>query len=470
MIEFFETKHNSNILRGMVHIGTAETPIIMVHGFFSSNRVGPYRLYFKIAEHLNALGYTVFRFDFSGMGESDGPSDNIEFSNHVADLNHMIRYVCERCGTSSVHLLAHCIGCCTATESAIACNEMVRTVTFISPFMPTESNYRHLIGSEAFSQLAHSNTFIRKPMICRKSYIDAGGVITKSENISLMQEKDLFVYASSDDEFSSVDDYQKWILSHSIAHRFIPRANHNYLDYDAREKLYCLLEQRFSSYLLLNTGKASLQETNFIFVRHAESDKNKKEITGGSGEPLTERGFEQIEELIQVYLKNFTHPNLELRTNNVVQVHQTARVVSEKLKIPYLIDPNLKPAGMGILDGLSRSQTSIKYPVLNDRMMRWRNGEIEACELNVPGMKDPEEYWKERIDHLTSLCDGNPKIIICSRSIMVWAHNFVNHHAPTPGGAYKHVRIDNCDLIGFTFDPKTCTPSLLQEYTTVKYR
>lgn len=468
MIEYFETKHNSNILRGMVHVGTVETPIIMVHGFFSSNRVGPYRLYFKIAEHLNSLGYTVFRFDLSGMGESDGPSDYIEFSDHISDLNHMIKYVCKRCHTPSVHLLAHCIGCCTATESAIVCNEMVRTVTFISPFMPTDDNYRCLIGPEAFDQLCHSETFTRKPMICQKSYIDAGSVITKPNNLSLIQEKDLFVYISSDDEFSSAADYQEWILSHNIAHRFVPRANHNYLDYKSREVLFYLLEQRFSSYLFKNEQKTGLQKTDFLFVRHAESDKNRKEITGGAGEPLTELGQEQVERLFQVYLKKFAHPNLEIWANKVVQVHQTAHILSNKLNIPYLIDPNLKPAGMGILNGLSRSEASNMYPDLSDRMKSWRNGEIEACELNVPGMKDPGVYWKERIDHLCSLCDGNPKIIICSRSIMVWAHNFVNNHTPDPGGGYKHVRIDNCDLIGFTFDPHTHIHSLLQEYTTAK--
>ena len=249
MIEYCETKHNTNILRGMVHVGTEATPIIMVHGFFSSNRVGPYRLYFKIAERLNSLGYSVFRFDLSGMGESDGKSDFIEFADHVSDLNHIIRYVCKHCNSKSVHLVSHCIGCCTATESAIAGSDMVSSVTFISPFMPTDDNYKSLIGSEAFEQLMYSNTFIRKPMICKKSYIDAGSVITNPEYISWIQDKNLFVYASCNDEFSSLDDYQQWIHSNNIAHQFIPQANHNYLDYDAREKLFDLMEQRFSSFL-----------------------------------------------------------------------------------------------------------------------------------------------------------------------------------------------------------------------------
>ena len=335
MIEYFETQSNSNTLRGMVHKGNAETPIIMIHGFFSSNRVGPYRLYFKIAEHLNALGYTVFRFDLSGMGESGGSSDNIKFSDHVADLNHVIKYVCEQCHTNSVHLLAHCIGCCTAPESALACNDMVRSVTFISPFMPTDSNYKCLIGSDSFDQLTHSSTFIRKPMICHKSYIDAGSVITKPHNISLIQEKDLFVYISSDDEFSSKNDSQNWVLSHNIAHRFIPRANHNYLDYKSREKLFYLLEQRYSSYLSNGTREVRHQKTTFLFVRHAQSDKNMKEITGGAGEPLTEKGLKQVHDLYQNYLIKFTHPNPEIRTNKIVQVHETAYLLSEQLKINY---------------------------------------------------------------------------------------------------------------------------------------
>jgi broad specificity phosphatase PhoE len=193
-----------------------------------------------------------------------------------------------------------------------------------------------------------------------------------------------------------------------------------------------------------------------------------KEVTGGSGEPITEQGHTQIEKLCQMYLKNFIHPNIEIRTNKVIQVHETARILANKLNIPYLIDKNLCPAHMGILNGLSRFDADNLYPELSERMKRWRNGEIEACELNVPGMKNPQVYWKERIDHLISLCDGKPKIIVCSRSIMVWAHNFVNNHTPNPGGLYKHVAIDNCDLISFTFDPCTHKHFLLQEFTTVK--
>lgn len=35
-------------------------------------RVGPHRLYNRITEMLNSLGFTVFKFDFFGLGDSDG--------------------------------------------------------------------------------------------------------------------------------------------------------------------------------------------------------------------------------------------------------------------------------------------------------------------------------------------------------------------------------------------------------------
>lgn len=245
MIEYFEVESIGNTLRGMVHVGTKRIPIVIVHGFFSSNKIGPYRFYFEIAEKLNSIGYTVFRVDLSAMGESDGDSDHIEFENHVADLNRVIQYVCDKCDTNKIHLIAHCVGCCTAIESTVISCNSIQTITLISPFMPSDKNYSVLLGEKNYKQLSMSNSFRRKTMICQKSYIDAGRTILDNDKIKMIYEKYPIVYISEYDEFSSLDDSINWAKNYKIPYNIIRNANHNYLDYQAREDFLEKLQKRF---------------------------------------------------------------------------------------------------------------------------------------------------------------------------------------------------------------------------------
>jgi len=210
--------------------------------------------------------------------------------------------------------------------------------------------------------------------------------------------------------------------------------------------------------------------TAFYFVRHAESKKNLRDITGGTGEALTEKGIEQVDLLYNNTLKKILPQKFEIRSNRIVQVEQTARLLSQKFCVENTVDDKLKPAGMGIINGLSRAQVQKDYPDISHQMTRWRNGEIEACDLVIEGMEDPISYWNNMVEHILSLCDGTAKVIVCSRSIMVWAYNFAHCHRPTPGGGYKHVTINNCDMISFFLSDNSSLPVLISEFTTENLR
>jgi len=245
MIDYFEVISNGNTLRGLVHIGTLETPIIIVHGFFSSNKIGPYRLYYQIAETLNRVGYSVYRVDLSAMGESDGDSDHIEFENHVQDLNNIINSVCRKSSTGKVHLLAHCVGCCTAIESAVACEDKVNSITLISPFIPARKNYEALIGSDNLEKLDAYGCFERKTIICQKSYIDAGSIIVDEEKISSIRRHGPFAFMSERDEFGSITELDAWAQKFDVPFDVIANADHNFLDSRVRTLLIQKLRQRF---------------------------------------------------------------------------------------------------------------------------------------------------------------------------------------------------------------------------------
>lgn len=82
-------------LRGILHRPepSAERKIcVLLLSPGIKGRVGPHRLYLKLAAHLVPLGYHVLRFDFHGLGDSDGELPEHELAD-VYNRIHGGRYV-----------------------------------------------------------------------------------------------------------------------------------------------------------------------------------------------------------------------------------------------------------------------------------------------------------------------------------------------------------------------------------------
>lgn len=239
-IEYYECRIGANVLRGMIHRGTNPSPIIMVHGYFSSNKIGPHRLYYQIAQALNQLGYTVLRVDFSGMGESDGDIKNIHFSNHVSDLLSVIDDVVwrkELCSSGKVHLLAHCIGCCTALTAAHSRMGNVESITLMSPFYPSEYNHRKMLGEECFLAISKNGSGYRNGAYCCKSFVDAAYILTEPVMLELLRMIPANLVISECDDFVALEELITWSDTVPIIGKVIAEANHNYIGPEVRKRL-----------------------------------------------------------------------------------------------------------------------------------------------------------------------------------------------------------------------------------------
>src|SRR3989344_5403349 len=77
-----------NKLVGLLNIGTNEDIIIICNGYDTTKEFAPIKL---LAKGLNKAGYHVFRFDFSGTGESEGIK-KVFLSQQADDLNSVVDY------------------------------------------------------------------------------------------------------------------------------------------------------------------------------------------------------------------------------------------------------------------------------------------------------------------------------------------------------------------------------------------
>src|SRR5688572_19677995 len=88
---------DGKVLFGTLHLPPRSVPGLPAVVLLSPGvkmRVGPGRLYVALTDRLTALGYTVLRFDFYGLGDSEGELsekkladvyNNIEVGRYVSD-------------------------------------------------------------------------------------------------------------------------------------------------------------------------------------------------------------------------------------------------------------------------------------------------------------------------------------------------------------------------------------------------
>lgn len=94
-----ETKSNNDL------------PAVILFNAGLTHRVGPNRIYVKLARHLTEMGMTVMRFDLSGVGDSSVRMDNSTFEAAVVDdARQVMDYLSRTRGSKSFFLMGHCGG------------------------------------------------------------------------------------------------------------------------------------------------------------------------------------------------------------------------------------------------------------------------------------------------------------------------------------------------------------------------
>ncbi|MDP6523698.1 MAG: alpha/beta fold hydrolase [Kiritimatiellia bacterium] len=112
----------SGVLRGVLH-SPADAPsqpragIIFLHGW-SGCRLGPHRMFVKLARQLCEKGHHCLRFDFGGRGESDGDTDSASINSMVADTNKALEFMSQASGADHTVLLGICSGSKVAVGAA----------------------------------------------------------------------------------------------------------------------------------------------------------------------------------------------------------------------------------------------------------------------------------------------------------------------------------------------------------------
>ena len=110
------------------HLATA----LFAHCFTCSKDIPAAR---RIASRLAAMGIAVLRFDFTGLGHSEGEFANTDFSSNVADLLKAADYLTAR-GMAPSLLIGHSLGGAAAIRAANRIASVKAVVTLGTPHDP----------------------------------------------------------------------------------------------------------------------------------------------------------------------------------------------------------------------------------------------------------------------------------------------------------------------------------------------
>ena len=153
----------------------------------------------RIAGRLTESGYAVLRFDFTGLGASDGEFENTNFTSNIEDLVKAADYLRENHQAPEL-LVGHSLGGAAVLAAAEQIPEAKAVVTIGAPFDPghVTDNFKdhiHEIKKEGAAEV----TLAGRPFKIKKQFLDDIESQDQATRISALRKALLILHAPTDD-------------------------------------------------------------------------------------------------------------------------------------------------------------------------------------------------------------------------------------------------------------------------------
>ena len=240
----------------------------------------------RIARSLVARGYAVLRFDFTGLGSSDGDFANSNFSSNVADLVHAADYLREHYRAPAL-LIGHSLGGAAVLAAAHSIPEAVGVVTIGAPATPEHVTRQFACDLDAIETRGSAQVSLAgRPFTIKKQFLDDLEQHDQEERIARLK-KALLVFHSPIDLTVSISEAEKIYRTAKHPKSFISLDDADHLLSKTRDSEYvattiaawssrfipetAIVAQKTSA---LNKGHVMVTEKNKQFTRTVLSDSH----------------------------------------------------------------------------------------------------------------------------------------------------------------------------------------------------
>lgn len=185
-----------------------------------------------------------------------------------------------------------------------------------------------------------------------------------------------------------------------------------------------------------------------VCMRHGEAYKNLKNIDGGKGSGLTERGIFQVLNSItklQNLKEKYQLPIKIFVSCKRPQIIESSKLVAKKLGVNKLsMHENFIPIKLGSFNGLSKEEQLRICPEAVIALKQWENGMADITEVEklMPDMQKSADYFLQMKDFVNSLKDNTINILVGTRSDLSCVINVLNENS-----IYKCNKFDFAQVI-----------------------
>jgi len=182
----------------------------------------------RIAEGLTALGIAVLRFDFTGLGSSEGEFANTTFSSNVVDLVTAANAL-RQSGRAPAILIGHSLGGAAVLAAASEVPEARAVVTIAAPCDPAHvtglfKDRLAEIGTKGEVEVALAG----RPFRISRAFVDDISEQKLAERIANLR-KALLIFHSPTDEIVGIDNASRIFIAAKHPKSFISLAGADHL-------------------------------------------------------------------------------------------------------------------------------------------------------------------------------------------------------------------------------------------------
>ncbi|MEL7027276.1 MAG: bifunctional alpha/beta hydrolase/OsmC family protein [Pseudomonadota bacterium] len=189
--------HNGDALAARLDLpdGPILATALFAHCFTCSKDIPAAR---RISGRLAAMGIAVLRFDFTGLGHSDGEFSNTTFSSNVEDLVKAAAYLAERNLAPSL-LVGHSLGGAAVLRAAGEISSIKAVVTLGAPFDPHHVTHNFAGALDDITSQGAAEVHLGgRPFTIKKSFVDDVAAAQLAPAISTMKAALLVMHAPTD--------------------------------------------------------------------------------------------------------------------------------------------------------------------------------------------------------------------------------------------------------------------------------
>ncbi len=238
----------------------------------------------RIAEGLTALGVGVLRFDFTGLGGSEGEFANTTFSSNVADLVAAADQL-RRTKRAPAILIGHSLGGAAVLAAASAVPEARAVVTIAAPSDPAHVTGLFKDRIEEIGERGEVEVAIAgRPFRIRRAFLDDVAEQNLKERIANLR-KALLIFHSPTDETVGIDNASEIFLAAKHPKSFVSLAGADHLLSRRSDAAYVANVIAAWAERYLDMPQAPLQSTaeaGTVVVSETRQGRFQQEITVGA--------------------------------------------------------------------------------------------------------------------------------------------------------------------------------------------